>query len=58
MMSFTTNIPIDVLLQQIATDLVYYSNAFLVKSRVDTNQLGGIQAQGILDKNPLVVILD
>lgn len=53
MMSFTTNIPIDVLLQQIATDLVYYSNAFLVKSRVDTNQLGGIQAQGILDKKPV-----
>lgn len=53
MMSFTTNIPIDILFQQIAEDLIKYSNAFIAKSRVDTNQLGGIQAQGILDKKPV-----
>lgn len=53
MMSFTTNIPTDILFQQIAEDLIKYSNAFIAKSRVDTNQLGGIQAQGILDKKPV-----
>lgn len=53
MMSFTTNTPVDILFQQIIEDLLQYSNAFLVKSRVDPNQLGGIQAQGVLDKKPV-----
>lgn len=49
MMSFTTDTPMDILFQQIGDDLVAYSNAFLIKSRVDTPQLGGIQAKGIYD---------
>lgn len=53
MMSFVTGTNIDILLQGIAEDLVRYSNAFLVKSRVDTAQMGGIQAQGIWDAKPI-----
>lgn len=52
-MSFVTGTNIDILLQGIAEDLVRYSNAFLVKSRVDTAQMGGIQAQGIWDAKPV-----
>ena len=52
-MSFATGTNIDILLQGIAEDLVRYSNAFLVKSRVDTAQMGGIQAQGIYDTKPV-----
>lgn len=54
MMEFGTGIPFDVLLDGIAHDLVQYSNAFLVKSRIkDTTALGGAKAVGILDKNPI-----
>lgn len=52
-MSFATQINFDILIQGIAEDLVRYSNAFLVKSRVDTAQMGGIQAQGIYDTKPV-----
>jgi len=52
-MSFVTNTNMDLLFQGIAEDLVKYSNAFLVKSRVDTAQMGGIQAQGIWDAKPV-----
>ena len=52
-MSFATKTPMDILFQGIAEDLVRYSNAFLVKSRVDTAQLGGIQAQGVYDTKPV-----
>lgn len=51
MMSFTTQTPMDILFQQIADDLVTYSNAFLIKARVDSSQMGGIQAKGIYDTN-------
>lgn len=53
MMSFTTGTPMDITFQEIARDLVEYSNAFLIKSRVDASQLGGIQAQGVLDTLPV-----
>ena len=53
MMSFMTSTPMDILFQEIANDLVAYSNAFLIKSRIDASQLGGIQAQGILDTLPV-----
>ena len=53
MMSWGTQIPIDILFQQIAQDLVTFSNAFLIKSRVDPSQLGGLKAQGVLDTNPV-----
>lgn len=52
-MSFATKIPIDILLQGIAEDLVRYSNAFLVKSRVEQSQLGGINAVGVWDTKPV-----
>lgn len=35
MMSFATQKPMDILFQEIADDLVKYSNAFLIKKRVD-----------------------
>ena len=35
-MSFATDKPIDILFQEIGDDLIRYSNAFLVKTRVDT----------------------
>lgn len=52
-MSFVTGTNMDILLQGISEDLVRYSNAFLIKSRVDTAQMGGIQAQGVWDTKPI-----
>ena len=52
-MSFATKTPMDILFQEIGEDLVRYSNAFLIKSRVDNAQLGGIQAQGVFDTKPV-----
>ena len=52
-MSFATKIPFDILIQGIAEDLVRYSNAFLLKSRVEQSQLGGIQAVGVWDTKPV-----
>lgn len=51
-MSFGTGIPFKILLSEVGRDLSAYSNAFLVKSRVDKIQ-GGLQAKGILGKNPV-----
>ena len=53
LMSFVTDTPMDILFQQVAEDLVTYSNAFLIKSRVEPTQLNGIQAQGVLDAKPV-----
>lgn len=53
MMSFMTGTPTNTLLQGVAEDIVRYSNAFLVKSRVEASQLGGIQAVGIRDTKPI-----
>lgn len=53
MMSFTTGTPMDTTFQEVARDLVEFGNAFLIKSRVDNTQLGGIQAQGVLDSKPV-----
>ena len=52
MMSFMTGKPMDILYQEIGDDLNQYSNAFLVKARVDTLP-GGIQAKGVLDTKPI-----
>ena len=49
LMEFGTNIPFNILLEEIARDLVYYSNAFLVKSRVDKIQ-GGLKTKAVLGK--------
>lgn len=46
MMSFCTGKPMDILFQEIADDMVKYSNAFLVKRRVDN--LVGINAKPML----------
>ena len=53
MMSFMTNIPTDILFQQTTDDLVAYSNAFWVKSRQPMTNIGGLQAKGVLDTNPV-----
>ena len=46
MMSFMTQKPMDILFQEIADDLVKYSNAFLIKKRVDG--IVGINARPML----------
>lgn len=46
-MSYATDKPMDILFQEVADDLVRYSNAFLIKSRVD--YIPGVQAKGITD---------
>ncbi|PTY92896.1 hypothetical protein B5V90_02120 [Heyndrickxia sporothermodurans] len=51
-MSFATQTPIDITFQEIADDLVKYSNAFLVKSRVD-NIMPGIKARGVYASKPV-----
>ena len=44
-MSYCTNVPMDILMQGIADDLVKYSNAFLLKSKVD--KIPGVKATPI-----------
>lgn len=53
MMGFMTGTPMDVTFQQIADDLVAYSNAFLVKSRISQTNIGGLQAKGLYDTKPV-----
>lgn len=53
MMSLMTTTPIDILFQQVADDLVMYSNAFLVKSRTELTNIGGLQAKGLYDPKPV-----
>jgi hypothetical protein len=52
MMSFATGKPVDVLFQEIADDLVKYSNAFLIKSRVD-KLMPGVNAKGVFADKPI-----
>lgn len=52
LMEFGTGIPFDIMLQEIARDMIYYSNSFWVKSRVDKIQ-GGFQVKSILSKKPV-----
>ena len=51
-MSFMTKKPMDILFQEIGDDLIKYSNAFLVKSRVP-KIMNGIQAKGFFKDNPV-----
>jgi len=51
-MSFSTGKPIDILWQEVGNDLIKYSNAFLIKSRVD-NIMNGIKATGVFNKKPV-----
>lgn len=50
-MTFATNKPMDILFQEIADDLTMYSNAFLIKSRVEN--IPTVKATGVLDPNPV-----
>lgn len=47
-MAFATNKPMDILFQEIADDLVKYSNAFLLKSRVDN--IPGVNAKPVFSE--------
>lgn len=51
-MSYCTGVPMDILMQGIADDLVRYSNAFLLKSRVD--RIPGVKARPITDDGMIV----
>ena len=51
-MSFMTKKPIDVLFQEVGDDLIKYSNAFLVKSRVP-KIMNGVQAKGFFKDDPV-----
>ena len=53
MMSFMTGTPIDVVFQEVADDLVSFSNAFLIKSRTEMSNIGGLQAKGVLSQQPV-----
>lgn len=52
LMSFATGKPMDILLQEVADDMVKYSNAFLVKSRVD-RLMPGVTARGVFNEKPV-----
>lgn len=51
-MSYATGKPMDVLFQEIADDLILYSNCFLVKTRVK-QVMPGIKAVGLFDNDPI-----
>lgn len=51
-MSFSTSKPIDILFQEIGDDLIKYSNAFLIKSRVN-QVMPGIKAKGFYKDKPV-----
>lgn len=52
MMSFSTGKPMDILFQEVADDMVRYSNAFLVKARVDS--IPGINAKPIFGNKKVI----
>jgi hypothetical protein len=52
LMSFSTEKPFDILMQEVADDLIKYSNSFLVKSRAPIN-FGGIKATGVFGNDPV-----
>ena len=51
-MSFCTGVPMDILMQGIADDLVRYSNAFLLKSRVE--RLPGVKAKSLQEDGMII----
>lgn len=51
-MSYATGKPMDVLFQEIADDLILYSNCFLVKTRVK-QVMPGIKATGLYGSDPV-----
>lgn len=53
MMSFMTKVPVDILFQQTAEDLVSFSNAYWFKSRQKMTNIGGLTAKGVLNTDPV-----
>lgn len=51
-MSYATGKPMDILFQEIADDLILYSNCFLVKTRVK-QVMPGIKAIGLYNRDPI-----
>lgn len=51
-MSYATGKPIDILFQEIADDLILYSNCIVVKTRVK-NVMPGIKAKGLFNNDPI-----
>lgn len=51
-MSYATGKPMDILFQEIADDVVKYSNAFLLKARVDN--IPGVKAKPFLDNRKVI----
>lgn len=51
-MSFITQKPIDILFQEVADDLIRYSNAFLVKKRIDN--VPGLKLTPVLTDDKVV----
>jgi hypothetical protein len=51
-MTYCTGVPMDILMQGIADDLVRYSNAFLLKTRVD--RIPGVKAQPITNDGMII----
>lgn len=51
-MSYCTDVPMDILMQGVADDLIRYSNAFLLKSRVD--RIPGVKAQEVKPETGIV----
>ena len=51
-MSYCTGVPMDILMQGIADDLVKYSNAFLLKSRVE--RIPGIKAKPFIEDGMII----
>lgn len=51
-MGYVTKKPMDILFQEVADDIVKYSNAFLVKSRVDSIGFG-VKAKGVTNDKPI-----
>ena len=52
MMTFATGKPMDILFQEVADDMVRYSNAFLVKARVEP--IPGLKAKPIFNNTKIV----
>lgn len=52
LMSYCSGCPVDVLLQEIGVDLTYYSNAYLLKQRVEPSVIS-VNATGVGESNPI-----
>lgn len=51
-MSYATGKPMDILFQEIADDLITYSNCFIIKTRVK-QVMSGVKAKGLFNSDPV-----